>query len=112
MPFDGTKRIVDRGPELPLYPFASAQPVAVLPAVRSLVSAHQCRGFLGYGPHLGGAAARTVAPHVQNRAHVKRAYGCVRIPGAVGAVLGEHLAQRLGVFGQMLKRNRAVFYET
>src|SRR5579863_8795308 len=72
MPFDGTKGIVDRGPELPLYPFASAQTVAVLPAVRTLVLAHQGRGFFGNGPHLGGTAARTVAPHVQNRAHVKR----------------------------------------
>src|SRR6202044_4253642 len=47
MPFDGTKSIVDRGPELPLYPFAPAQTVAVLPAVRALVPPHQCRGFFG-----------------------------------------------------------------
>src|ERR1700692_1594469 len=35
VPFNGAKSVVDRGAELPLYPFTSAQAVAVLPAVRA-----------------------------------------------------------------------------
>ena len=36
-------------------------------------------------------------------------HGCMRVPGALGAALVEHLGQAIGVFRKMLQRHRAVF---
>jgi hypothetical protein len=104
---DGAEGVVDLRAELPLDPFAAAQPVAMLAAIGALVLPHQGGGFLGNGAHLAGA----VAAHVEDRAHMQGADRGVGIPGAARAVLREDLGQRVGVIGQMLERHGAILDE-
>jgi hypothetical protein len=79
----------------------------MLARIGALVFAHHGRGFLGDRAHLGGA----LAAHVEDRPHVQGADRRVRIPGAPGAVLGEHLGEALRVVGEMLERHRAILDE-
>ncbi len=104
---DRAKRVVERRAELPRDPFAAAQAVAVLAAVRALVAAHERRRLLGDRAHL----RRAVAPHVEDRPHVQRADRRVRVPGAARSVAREHLGQRVGVVGEVRERHRAVLDE-
>ena len=73
----------------------------------TLVAPDQRARLLGDGAHLPGAAFF----HVEHRAHVQGADRSVRVPGAARAVLGEHLRQFVGVFGEVLQRDGAVLDE-
>ena len=53
----------------------------------------------------------TAAPHVEHRPHVQCPDRRVRVPGAAGAVLFEHVGEPSGVFGKMFERHGAVLDE-
>ena len=102
------ERADDAGAEHALVELAADDAVAVLAAVRPLVLAHQGEALLGDGAH--GADVRRVL-HVQDGADVQAADAGVGVPGALGAVLGEHVVQALGVVGQVVQAHGAVLDE-
>ena len=97
-----------RGPNIGLVEFAARQAVAVLAAVRAFVFAHQGEAFLRHRAH-GSDVLRVL--HVEHRTDVQAADRGVRIPGALGAVLLEHVVQPLGVVGEIIEIDGAILDE-
>ena len=104
---DFLERARDARPEHRRDPFRAHQPVAVFARISAFVLAHHRAGFLGDRAHF----LRAVRAHVEDGPHVQAADRGVRVPGAPGAVLLEHLGQAVGIFGEVLERHRAVFDE-
>ena len=96
--FDLGKCLIDCRAKLPLNPFASAQPIAMLSAVGAFVLAHQFAGFFGNGAHL----LRAITAHVQYRPHMQSTHRSMGIPSAFAAMLLKHLSQGIGVLSQVL----------
>ena len=91
-----------------LVELGAHQAVAVLARMRALVGLDHGEGLLGDGAHGVGVLLQL---QVEHGAHVQAADASVRVPGALGAVLGEDGGEALGVVGQMLERHRAVLDE-
>ena len=102
------ERADDAGAEHAFVELGADNAVAVLAAVAALVLAHQGEAFLGDGAH--GADVRRVL-HVEDGADVQAADAGVGIPGALGAVLREHVVQALGVVGEIRQVDGAVLDE-
>ncbi len=87
---------------------AARDAVAVLAGMAALVGAHKRKTFFGDRPH-----ARHLGRvfHVQNRAHMQAADRGMRIPGAPGAMPGEHLVQPFSVVGQIVEIDGTVLDE-
>ena len=79
----------------------------MLTRIRTLVFTHHRRGLFGNRAHF----ERAVGAHIENGPHMQSADRSVRVPGAARAVLFKHARQAVGVFGQMLKRHRAILDE-
>ena len=95
---DLTQGIGNLRTKLPANPFATAQAVTVLAAVRTFIATYQFRCFFCHRAHF----LRAIAAHIQDRPDMQSAYGCVRIPGAAGAIFGKDVGQCTGVFREML----------
>ena len=66
----------------------------MLAAVGAFEFAHKFTGLFADFSHLLGA----IASHIQDRAHMQCAHGCMRIPSALGAMAFKNFCQRIGVF--------------
>ena len=88
--------------------FGPHNAITMFAGMAALVFPHQGEAFLGNGAHFRDICA---VLHVQHGAHMQAAHGCVRIPGALGAMLGENLIQLFGVIRQIIQTDRAIFNE-
>ena len=79
----------------------------MLAGERALVLAHHRARLFRDRAHL----RRAVAAHVEDRPHVQRADGGVRVPRAARAVPREHLREPVHVLGEVRERHRAVLDE-
>ena len=100
--------IVDTRTKLPFNPFAAAQTITVFTAESAFEFADELTGLFANMTHLFGA----IASHIQDRAHMQCADGCMRIPSPLGAMACKNLCQGIGVFSQMHQRHGAVLDET
>ena len=82
--------------------------ITMFTGMAALIRAHQREAFLGDGAHFLNVRAIL---HVQHRPHMQAANRRMRIPGALGAVLGENLIQPFGVIRQIIQTDRAIFNE-
>ena len=82
--------------------------ITMFAGMTALVFPHQGEAFLGNGAHFRNIRAIL---HVQHRPHMQAAHGRMRIPGALGAMLGENLIQLFGVIGQIIQTDGAIFNE-
>src|SRR5439155_26597779 len=77
-----------------LMEFGTHQAIAMLAGVRALVLAYHIERFLGYGAHRLDVLLELL---VEDRTHMKAAFGRVRIHGAASAVPGEDGVEALGI---------------
>ena len=82
--------------------------VAVLARMRAFVFAHERERLLGDGTHRFHVL---LEPQVEYRPHMQAADRSVRIPGAAGAVLFEHVGKPRRIVGEIFERHRTVLDE-
>ena len=80
----------------------------MLAGMGAFVCADKVEGFLGNRTHRLDVLVKA---QIEHRPHMQAADGCVRIPGAAGAVLLENVGQPGGVFGEVLERHCAILDE-